>query len=187
MGARVPQRTHRTPGGTIMTTPINPLLRPLAVVAALVIFPACEGESLPDAPTSPSPADQTPAPVASLTLSTGQVVEVYELGDRALLSETGIAGLPPVLDSMGETSADKLVELWQRLAPDRAVPASVVGLQQRLLTRTGPDLARPPKVRLAPEIAGLEMPEQPVDAPEGTLAAPVGCYNGCCDYEWLRT
>ena len=36
-----------------------------------------------------------------------------------------------------------------------------------------------------PEVSGLEM--VPSDVPEGTLAAPVGCNNGCCDYEWLKT
>ena len=156
-------------------------------LAALAFVPACDGTPIEEPAAPPPPADDTLTAVASLTLATGQVVEVFDLGGRVLLSESGEAGLPAVLDGMGETRADQLVDVWRRLAPDRAVPAAVVSLQDRLMSETDPDLARPPALRIAPEINGFEFDLTPRDTPPGTLAAPVGCNNGCCDYEWLKT
>ena len=160
----------------------------LGAVAAFAIFPACDGTPIDEPSTAPTTsADETPVALASLTLSTGQVIELFDLDGQAVVSESGEAGQPVVLDKMGEWRGNRLVNLWRSLAPDRAVPTAVASMQERLLRGDGPDLARAPKVRVAPEITGLEVDQVPAETPEGTLAAPVGCNNGCCDYEWLAT
>ena len=160
----------------------------LGAILAVAVIPACDGTPIDEPstpPSTPTSADETPLALASLTLSTGQVIELFDLDGQAVLSESGEAGQPVVLDKMGEMRGDKLVDLWHRLAPDKAVPTAVTSMQERLLKGDSADLARPPKIRVVPEVSGLEM--VPSDVPEGTLAAPVGCNNGCCDYEWLKT
>ena len=162
----------------------------LGAILAVAVIPACDGTSIDEpnpTPATSTSADQTPIALASLKLSTGQVVELFDLDGQAVISESGEAGQPVVLDTMGDVGrGDKLVDLWHRLAPDQAVPTAVTSMQERLMKDDGTDLARPPKIRVTPEISGLEM-DQPTDLPEGTLAAPNGCNNGCCDYEWLKT
>ena len=44
---------------------------------------------------------------------------------------------------------------------------------------------RPPDPRWPVVQKKLPFADSPTNLPEGTLAAPSGCNNGCCDYQWL--
>jgi hypothetical protein len=149
------------------------------------------GELAPDAKENPTPtttpAAKTPVPIASLTLESGNVVEFYDFGRGALLSETGAAGVTPALGPQEDgMRADQLVATWRRLAPALPVPQALTALQDRLMDL--PEPTRLPNVgSRIPEQSGLPMEQSALDLPEGVLAIQDGCGNGCCDYAWLTT
>lgn len=63
----------------------------------------------------------TPELVASLQLASGNSVEFYDLGGRALISETGAAYTTP---SIGvELTQKPLADIWSALAPGTPVPS----------------------------------------------------------------
>jgi len=82
------------------------------------------GVDAPSDPASNAAVDTqgTPSPVASLNLSTGQVIEFYDFKRAALIVETGEANMAPALNRKGATRPDELVDIWTRLAPEQAVP-----------------------------------------------------------------
>jgi hypothetical protein len=168
----------------------------LGAAVALAAASGCGGTSVAapvaEPPAVPEPsADETPAPLAKIDFVGGQAVEFYEIGGNAVVSETGAAGQSTVLGGMPELRANRLVDLWRQLAPERAAPASLVDLQARLLTAKAADVARPVRIEksVVPAYGGVELAEiaPPLDDTGETLAAPVGCNNGCCDYDWLKT
>lgn len=124
----------------------------------------------------------TPAPVASVTLTAGHVVEFYDFGTTALIVETAPAYTPPAYNHTGPTSPDQLASIWTRVAPGRPVPAALSALQHRLTSLPATPAAPPVTVAVVPEShqGGAKLP--------GLIgAAPVGCNNGCCDFNWLST
>lgn len=124
----------------------------------------------------------TSAPlVASLTLTSGQVLDFYDFGTTALIVETGAAYMSPVLNSKDSIPPDQIVNIWTRLAPGIPVPAALETLQHRLTSL--------PMDPSAPHV----VPSFHTDGKKietfgnATLSAPVGCSNGCCDFSWLST
>jgi hypothetical protein len=139
------------------------------------------------APTPEAP----PTPVATLPLEGGSVLEFYDFGTGAVVSETGLAGVKPrfnpqgALGSQGAADATQLVSIWESMASHRAVPQALIDLQQRLSTLP-PEAVEAADVPLV--VDGKPLAErQPSPRGDDLLAAPSGCNNGCCDYEWLST
>lgn len=122
-----------------------------------------------------------PTPVASLTLTSGQIVEFYDFGSAALIVETGAAYSSPAVNSAGAIPADQLAEIWTRLAPGAPVPPALADLQHRLTSM--PAASATPRA-VASTTTGGARPRIPGTA---LPAAPVGCNNGCCDATWLTT
>jgi hypothetical protein len=121
---------------------------------------------------------KSPVPIASLTLKNGNVVEFYDFGSSALISESGAAYSAPML-SFREQKND-LVLIWESLAPQTPVPAALTSLQTRLasLPQRASVSAGTLGPKLVPNVGGL---------PSVVPDSPVGCSNGCCDYQWLST
>jgi len=128
--------------------------------------------------TSPGSA---PAPIASLKLTSGHVVEFYDFGGAALIVEAGAAYMAPALNSPGPIPTDQLSSIWTRLAPGTPVPRVLADLQQRL--------TRLPASPAAPEaVASAVTGGEPMGFSRIALpTAPAGCNNGCCDAAWLET
>jgi hypothetical protein len=61
-----------------------------------------------------SSSEATPDPVATLTLENGNQLEFYDFGERALVMETGLAGVAPIVDV--DSGSDSLVATWDRYA-----------------------------------------------------------------------
>lgn len=159
----------------------------MVALLAVAIAPACVGEV--GEVSGGDSQDEADEIAASFSLSTGQKVEFYDLGDTALVSETGLAGLPRVLNMPREISPDKLVDLWNEAAKGAPAPARLVSLQNRLIK-----ISRRPGTALGAKLpvstfdaTGPQFDETPAGVPAGTLAAPDGCNNGCCDFAWLST
>jgi len=125
-------------------------------------------------------APRAPTPVASLKLTGGQVIEFYDFGTAALVTETAAAYVSPVLNSES-LPADQLVGTWARLAPTTPVPPALEDLQHRL-TRLPADLDAP-KVAPLLDTGGAKLG----NFGSAIRSAPVGCNNGCCDFNWLAT
>jgi hypothetical protein len=122
--------------------------------------------------------------VASVLLDSGSTLEFYDFGGAALISETGKAGTPVAFQSQGAIPANELSDVWRRFAANVPVPKALTDLQERLMV-----LKAPPADSLEamePNAGGAPFSEA-VSSPEGTLAVPDGCGNGCCDWDWLST
>ena len=128
--------------------------------------------------TSPTSA---PAPVASLKLTSGHVVEFYDFGGAALIVEAGAAYTAPALNLPGPIPTDQLSIIWTRLAPGTPVPLALADLQQRLTSLPANPAA--PEVVASTATGGETMGVSRSALP----AAPEGCNNGCCDATWLTT
>jgi hypothetical protein len=170
----------------------------LARKAALVLAPALSlatlaagcNESPDDAPTTISndlTAD-TLTFVASLTAPNGNVVEFYDSGTAALVTETGKAGVRPVLTPYGDAiRQSRLSEVFSSLRPDLKVPAALETLEGRL--HAVPN-GSPPQRSVTPphDVARGGTPaSSPTDDPGVVRSAVLqGCTNGCCDPDWTR-
>jgi hypothetical protein len=124
----------------------------------------------------------TPIPVASITLSNGNVVSFYDFKVGALVMEAGKTPTPPALHLSGNPGAAQLASIWQSVAPDVAVPDSLTALQGRLMNLSPETVVAP-----APSVAGAGGSMFAAPKLSGANAAPAGdpCNNGCCDYNWL--
>lgn len=162
----------------------GPILRSgkaLYVVTAILLSASCAPLSTDDLsePTQSSTNltdGSAPALVASLQLEGGNTIEFYELERSAAISETGVAYSPPVFNR-DRWTVDQLDSIWQELAPDEPVPEALLQLQERLLNVTEPPVAAAEEALL--DVGGVE--------PRTRVSAPVGCDNGCCDFQWLAT
>jgi hypothetical protein len=133
-----------------------------------------------------TPAATTMTPVAALPLANGNVLEFYDFGSKALISETGLAGVDPAYTPTDDPDASQLVSIWKGLAPETAVPQSLRDLQERLMNLP-PDLDDDTET-VPTVVEGAELPEPQLPGGDGDLlAAPDGCNNGCCDRQWLST
>ena len=162
------------------------------VAAGLALAAAVGCGTDPGAP-SPDPDGKgagglpaaTSTPVATLPLANGNVLEFYDFGANALISELGLADVKPAYNPTDDPDGGQLVSIWQGLAPEMPVPQVLRDLQERL-SNLPPDLTDAEPVPA--EVHGVEMPQPQLPGGDGDLvAAPNGCDNGCCDYQWLST
>jgi hypothetical protein len=159
--------------------------RTFAALVAATVLPACVGEV--DDGLGGDPAAGEDEAVATFSLATGQKVEFYDLGGDAMISETGPAGLPRVLDVPREISPDKLIDIWNSVAKGVPAPRRLVDLQTKLMRaprRPARTLGAKAPVTTF-DGTGPEFDLTPTAIPEGTLAAAPTCNNSCCDYKWL--
>jgi hypothetical protein len=139
-----------------------------------------------DNPSAPAPiaVPSTPTSIASLALPNGNTVEFYNVGGFPLISELGAAYTAPAFES-GVTKR-RLPDIWRALAPSVPVPEALNKLQAIM------DSPVPPPDAIPNPPAGMsylrgEQPPSPQPNGSDLMAAPVGCNNGCCDYDWLST
>lgn len=145
-----------------------------------------------------------PTPVASLTLENGNVVELYEFGRRAVIMESGVVYSPQMYKPQRRPRVDELVATWESLAPGEPVPQAVRDLQERLVREGAmeePTNEQSPSADVGGTAFGESAPSPTDDnfqrgaggdALQGAdlgvqLQSPVGCNNGCCDFDWLST
>jgi hypothetical protein len=155
----------------------------LAAMASACGGPVEAPDPAPEVAGDPAAAPLTP--VATLALGNGNMLEVYDLKSGAVISETGPAGVTPIYNPKQTGDATQLVSIWKAMAPQKPVPQALSDLQARL-SALPPDVAEAtPVLQLA---GGTELAQrEPARRSGDLLAAPSGCNNGCCDYEWLAT
>jgi hypothetical protein len=147
------------------------------------VFAGCDGGQGGPASGSADDADEM-VPVAALNFPSGQSIEFFDLGDGALISETGPAGMPQMWKGNPKVEADDLLNVWNQFSPKAAAPEALRSLHARLISAPRTRVARQPL-----QTETTQTPYEPIasELPEGTLAAPVGCNNGCCDEVWLKS
>jgi hypothetical protein len=167
----------------------------VVTMTLLGLLPACvSGEPPPPAPstpdqTTPVQASRLPPPLAEIRQENGNTISFYDLGGNSVITGEGPAGNPAALPAnMREMDSMTVLEAWNRLSGGQAAPQPLVDFQKRLAANPAP----PPDVkvtRTAPQQVdeGLPAEDAPLDTPDGTLAAPVGCNNGCCDQDWMKS
>jgi hypothetical protein len=167
-----------------------------ALLAAACSTPE-EGQSGagPKAIPEASSPDATPKPAATLDLPSGNTLEFYDFQSGALVVESGKAGVKAYLGSespaetLAKRSADpglQLAALWNSASAGAPLPKALSLMQERWKNPPAGKSVRP----AAPTLGAAGQPFTLPQAPKATLAkaaAPVGCNNGCCDYEWLAT
>jgi|GEM_PF-6720274 len=136
----------------------------------------------------------TPKPVASIDLKEGHAVEFYDFGEDVLISESGKAGSshyfnaenqPSTLIKNGVAPEEVLTQVWKSVSPSTAVPRALLDIQARW--KSAPPRTNTLKpLEISHEASGSPM-GQSVESPQALekAAAPVGCNNGCCDFQWL--
>lgn len=163
------------------------LAKSAAGMVASLLCMACNFSetSVPSAGGDPSPvtAQKPPVakltPVASLTLPSGNELEFYELGNSAMVSETGLAGRDPSQRLSENQGPEGLVKVWTEFAGGKPVPKALSDLQNRLLTHKAPA----PREKLLPsESFRAGEPLYPALTNEA-LAKSAG--NICNDYYWI--
>jgi hypothetical protein len=154
--------------------------------------------SAPDQPaiTAPAARNLGAKPIAAVDLKDGHAVEFYDFGEDVLISETGKAGTshyftadnqPSALIKNGVAPDQVLSQVWSAISPGSAVPKPLLDIQARWKAAPPPtNAARTPdfshEASGTPFGQSLEIPQ-----PLAKAAAPVGCNNGCCDFQWLST
>jgi hypothetical protein len=138
-----------------------------------------------------------PKPVASVSLPNGNAVEFYDFGQDVMVSEVGQAGTPPVFTNANWPETFKkgdanrqntLEEIWKIAAPSQPVPQALLDIQARWIKSTA---VQPPATnipKMSHEASGIPFGQTgngPSSLPK--TAAPSGCNNGCCDYQWLSS
>lgn len=124
--------------------------------------------------------------VAALKLANGHTLEFYDYGNGALVSEAGEAGTEFQFNQPGGLRVNQLVNLWETASPSTPAPSALRKMQDRLMLEEAQHptpVGRTPKPLLTQE---TPFDDAPTGIPDGTLAAPIGCNNKCCDYEWLK-
>jgi hypothetical protein len=175
-----------------------------AVAGAMALFAmACnQGEN---ANPSSSPATKlntaSPSkemkPIAQIALSKDHSIEFYDFGNDALIAEVGKAGdahyfndqnEPQALLKNGTSRTEILSQVWKSISPETPVPAALLDIQARW-KNAPPSQPKPAGIDVKPfEASGLNLGlSREFSAPLQKTAAPVGCNNGCCDYQWLST
>ena len=134
-------------------------------------------------PTDPARADVSAPLVGSLKLDSGQVIDFYDYSDSALIVESGEAYMTPALPDRESVPRDGLVSVWTRLAPQTPVPTALADLQSRLASASASPEAAAAAAAPSLVIGGAKPPISGSAIPN----APVGCNNGCCDFNWLST
>jgi hypothetical protein len=143
--------------------------------------------------------------VASIELTNGNVVEIYDFDDRVLVSEVGRAYVAPMgPEATALANKNRLVDLFTTLRPDIPVPPALVQLQSRLSVDDSPiDTVRVQSVASQPmqvTTAGVASgavtgaPAAAASSMNGKDSAGGGygvqsdnaCSNGCCDDTWLK-
>jgi hypothetical protein len=123
-----------------------------------------------------------PTLVASLTLASGNTIEFYDFGGNAMISETGVAYSPQSLNNKNVQNT-RLVDIWAALAPRTPVPAALASFQLQLDKTPSASTSTPRPQPLPTSASG----GQQTSTTGPTPYAPVGCNNGCCDFQWLST
>lgn len=126
------------------------------------------------------PGDEFAPVVASRIMPNGNVVKIYDYAHGAMVMETGTAYSPPSYKPLkGEPRS--LDKVWAAIAPGEAIPEALAGLQARINTErdisTWPGASEPSKAAITRQINS--------DGGGPILNSPVGCNNGCCDFEWM--
>jgi hypothetical protein len=114
--------------------------------------------------------------IATLKFPNGNIVDFLDFASEGgvLITERGQAFVDPVYAGVaGET----LTQAWTRLAPDKAVPANLAALQDRLNLQTVQTDAAPSKLAKPSDAFGAT----------GEVANKAACGNGCCDFTWLSS
>jgi hypothetical protein len=172
----------------------------LALLSGLALLATACSRS--DEGNSPSTSFHGPAkeslddgfkPAAILDLPGGNTVEFVPIGSGVVVMETGAAGSPSLLNGENAPAQlamknapreERLSAVWNSLAAGKALPKSLadiqVGWKQKL------PMSRPTAAPALPGIQG-EPFGSPINPALAKAAAPEGCDNGCCDYEWLKT
>jgi hypothetical protein len=136
-------------------------------------------------------------PVAQITLSNDHSIEFYDFGQDALIAEVGKAGSeqffkegnqPRDLLKNGVARTELLSQVWKSISPATAVPQSLLDIQARW-KGAAPAQPSPSQIEIKPfEASGLSLGQsRETSSPLQKAAAPQGCNNGCCDYQWLAT
>jgi hypothetical protein len=140
--------------------------------------------------------NSTPTPIAKIDLKDDHAVEFYDFGEDVLISESGKAGTAHSLNAGNQPSAliksgvavhEVLSRVWSSVSPGTPVPQSLLDIQARW--KAAPPQARPAQpLEFSHNASGLPF-GQSLDRPQplAKAAAPVGCNNGCCDFQWLST
>lgn len=138
----------------------------------------------------------TPKPFASIAMPNGNEVEFYDFESSTLIVESGVAGTPPVMTkdfkkSLENTSfaspGDRLFAVWNKLAPTSPIPEGLKAFHQRWKDRPA-NAATRVRPRVSLELSGPSvLGSREISGPMAKKAAPQGCNNGCCDFEWLST
>ena len=146
---------------------------------------ACGGagdstQSAEQAALSPSPTIAAHrAPITSLTLSGGNVIDFYDYERGVLITESGLAYSPPRLDARGKHPQD-LSAIWTSLNATVPVPQALSDLQARHSAAAPQSPIQSQVPRSNPVVGGGGLSGVHTDS-------PVGCNNGCCDWTWLST
>jgi hypothetical protein len=165
----------------------------MVTMGLLGILPACvSGEPTP-APTNTTPAQTTaavslplPAPLAQLKQENGNTISFYDLKGTSLITGEGIAGNPPAFPPDMPQGNVNVLDAWNKVSGGRAAPQALVDFQNRLAAKPAPlATVKVTKTSSSSTTGGLSAENVPLNTPEGTLAAPTGCNNGCCDASWL--
>jgi hypothetical protein len=167
----------------------------MVTMGLLGILPACvSGEPTP-APTNTTPDQTTPVeasplpqPLAQVKQDNGNTISFYDLNGTSLITGEGPAGNPPAFPPDMPKGNANVLDAWNKVSGGRTAPQALVDFQNRLAATP----ARPADVQVtktAPNatMGGLSAANGPLNTPAGTLAAPTGCNNGCCDATWLST
>ncbi len=171
----------------------------LASLALLAI--ACTNSDLSEPTANNQPAVEKsnslpldPTPVAKIALSNGNTLEFQDFESDVMVLETGKAGTTPFLDEarssealakLGVSPAEKLSGIWKLAAPGTPMPKALTDIQTRLKNLPDMSMSRERPTPMS-EIFG-ESPRGQAGQALPKAAAPVGCNNGCCDYQWLAT
>jgi hypothetical protein len=135
-----------------------------------------------------------PVPAAALDLPNGNTLDFHDFGSGALLIETGKAGNKPYFsdDNSPDGPAlrnispkERLAAIWKIASPAAPLPKALLEIQKGWKDLPAMGISRELPVSPA-EISGQVM-EVPAGRSLAKTAAPNGCNNGCCDYEWLKT
>jgi hypothetical protein len=170
---------------------VKSLQKTVVLLAATALVPAClggdEGEPAPAAPVSqPAALGNHPDAVATVTLGKGHTVDFFDFGTGVFITETAPAYTPSVLDKTSPEEKQNTLGLWAKLSGGAPAPEALQLALQRALNPANAARSQTPH-GLSPQQGGVVL-EPTVDVQEeGLLAAPNGCNNGCCDYEWLST
>jgi hypothetical protein len=116
----------------------------------------------------------------TIALENGNVLEFYDLGRVALVSEYGKAYTAPAFQPDIE-KPQKLTEIWNKFSRGAPPPDKLLALEARLAEQSNTEPAAEPKSNFRPETgaSGVEL------FASGPQRVQVGCNNGCCDYDWL--